>query len=79
MVSAAIEAFLTSRLIGTMPRAGKTNLVSRASMYSALPRNTTGRGAIAISNGESKNERWFALMIAGPSRGMCSTPITWAR
>ena len=45
-------------------------------MYSALPRKMTGRGAIAITNGESKNDRWFGLMIAGPSVGTWSNPST---
>ena len=79
VVSAAIDAFLTSRLIGTMPIAGNRNFVCQASMYSALPRNTTGRGAIAMTSGESKNDRWFGLMIAGPSAGTLSRPSTLAR
>ena len=75
----SMETFGRGGLIGTIPNAGNRYFVLWLSMYSALPRNTTGRGDIVITSGESKNERWLGLRIAGPSIGTFSSPLTSTR
>ena len=79
VVSAAIDAFFTSRLIGTMPNAGKRNLVCRHPCTRPC-RGTRPVAAPSPSGAENRrtNDGW-RLMIAGPSAGTCSRPRTSAR
>ena len=65
-----------SRRIGIIPAPQNSHLVIGRSVYSAFPSIDTGRGRANNKSTESKNERWLATTIAGPSVGRfsgCST------
>jgi hypothetical protein len=47
--------------------------------YSDLARKMTGRGTISGMKIESENERWLEAIMAAPSDGMLSSPLTHGR
>jgi hypothetical protein len=65
---------------GMTPAPVRNQRSTGLSMYLVLVRNMTRRcGTTSGSSSESRNETWLEAMIAPPSRGMCSTPMTLGR
>ncbi len=82
--SEAAEAAPPERSMGSWLVSRKNRAVSRPLSpvpvkYSDFARKMTGRGTMSGMKIESEKDRWFDAMIAAPSAGTLSSPLTQGR